>query len=59
MVPYIEFLSTVPLSHKIGELNTQVTSGFYTHRTHNGRTGIGKPLQEKGEGRGRWAHKSH
>lgn len=41
-------MSTVPVNHKIGELNTQVTSGFYTHKTHNGRTGIGKPLQKKG-----------
>ena len=38
------FLSTIPLNHKIGELNTQVTSGFYTYKTRNGRTGMGKPL---------------
>lgn len=34
-------LATVPLSLKTGELNIEVTSGFYTHKTYIGRTGMG------------------
>lgn len=34
-------LTTVPLSLKIGELNTEVPCGFYTHKTYTGRTRTG------------------
>ena len=37
----MSIFATVPLSLKTGELNIEVTSGFYTHKTYIGRTGMG------------------